>query len=160
VARRARGGGGGGPLSRAASIAWLGWRFVAVQPLRKLLRRTPAKQRFAETWFPRGLLPTRAADREIALAAAACTGCGLCEPRCPLRATSPALGAMGLPSLFRLHAKHPGEVGAAAALVAACEGCEGCDDACPSGVPIARILAHYRRLASAAEAGGSGGTGA
>lgn len=135
-------------MSRVASIAWLGWRFVVVQPLRKLAPRSSAKARFAEAYFGEGLVPTRLEDREAALAAAACTGCGLCEPRCELRAAAPAVGAMGLQALFRLHSKHLGEVRAAAALLEACAGCLGCDDACPSGVPIARIVAHFRAVAS------------
>ncbi len=131
--------------SRLTSIAWLGWRFVVVQPLRKAARRTSAKERFAEAYFGEGCIPTRAEDREIALAAAACTGCGLCEPRCRLR--SGGAGALGLQSVFRLHAKHLGEIGSAAALLAACEGCRDCDDACPSGVPISRIVEQLRALA-------------
>jgi succinate dehydrogenase/fumarate reductase-like Fe-S protein len=134
-------------VSRLASLAWLGWRFVVVQPLRKALQRTSARERFAAAWFPAGLVPTRPADREVALAAAACTGCGLCEPRCRLRAAAPGAGAMGLQSIFRFHAKHVGESAAATALLAACEGCEGCDDACPAGVPISRIVAHLRAAA-------------
>lgn len=145
-------------MSRLTSIAWLGWRFVVVQPLRKVARRTPAKARFAEAYFGEGCIPTLAEDREIALAAAACTGCGLCEPRCTLRSAGP--GALGLQSVFRLHAKHLGELGAAAALLAACEGCSDCDDACPSGVPISRILAHLRGLAQARALAGEGAAGA
>jgi Fe-S oxidoreductase len=140
--------------SRLTSIAWLGWRFVVVQPLRKVARRTPAKERFAEAYFGEGCIPTLAEDREIALAAAACTGCGLCEPRCRLRPAGP--GALGLQSVFRLHAKHLGEIGAAAALLAACEGCRGCDDACPSGVPISRIVAHLLALAQGRAPAGQG----
>jgi Fe-S oxidoreductase len=138
--------------SRAASIAWLGWRFVVVQPLRKLAPRPSGQARFARAWFPEGLVPTTAADREVALAAAACTGCGLCEPRCPLRAKAPAVGALGLQSIFRLHSRHLGERRAAAALLEACAGCPGCetcDDACPSGVPIAMIVRDLRALAAA-----------
>jgi Fe-S oxidoreductase len=134
-------------MSRAGSIAWLGWRFVVVQPLRKALRRTPARERFAAAWLAEGLVPTPEADREVALAAAACTGCGLCEARCSLPAGAPAVAGMGLHSLFRLHTKHLGELRAAAPLLDACARCAadgGCDDACPSGVPIARIVAHLR----------------
>jgi succinate dehydrogenase/fumarate reductase-like Fe-S protein len=145
-------------VSRAASIAWLGWRFVAVQPLRKALRRTPGLARFGAAWFGEGLVPTPEPDRELALAASACTGCGLCEARCDLASRGAVPGAMGLQSLFRLHAKHLGELRAAAPLLAACAGCagcEGCDDACPSGVPISRIVARLRQLA-----GGEGERGA
>lgn len=136
----ARSGASSRAIGRAISLAWLGWRFAVVQPLRRLLPRPPARARFAANWFGEGLVPTSFEERELALAAAACTGCGLCEPRCEVRTASPALGALGLQSLFRLHAKHLGELPAAAPLLAACEGCRGCDDACPSGVPIARIL--------------------
>jgi len=139
-------------LSRAASLAWLGWRFVVVQPLRRLAPRAPAAARFAEAYFGEGLVPTRVEDREVALAAAACTGCGLCETRCELRAAAPAVAAMGLQAIFRLHARHLGEVGGAARLLEACAGCDGCDDACPSGVPIARIVAHLRAVAGRGEA--------
>ena len=134
-------------MSRAASIAWLGWRFVVVQPLRKLAHRASAEARFAQAYFGEGLVPTRVEDREVALAAAACTGCGLCEPRCELRAEVGGVGAMGLQSIFRLHARHLGEVAAAGKLLEACAGCDRCDDACPSGVPIARIVGHLRAIA-------------
>lgn len=142
--------------SRVTSIAWLGWRFVVVQPLRKLLRRTPAKARFAEAYFEEGCVPTPVADREVALAAAACTGCGLCEPRCALQSRGAAAGALGLQSIFRLHSKHLGELRAAAVLLQGCEGCAGCDDACPAGVPIARIVAHLRALTPPGDPAGRG----
>lgn len=135
--------------SRATSIAWLGWRFVVVQPLRKLLRRTPAKARFERAYFGEGCVPTRPDDLEIGLAASACTGCGLCEPRCALLAARGAEGALGLQSLFRLHSSHLGELRSAAAILEGCGGCEGCDDACPSGVPISRIVRHLRAVAGA-----------
>lgn len=137
-------------MSRAASIAWLGWRFVVVQPLRRLRPRPSAEARFAAAYFGEGCVPTPVADREVALAASACTGCGLCEPRCALRAAPAGVGALGLQSIFRLHSKHLGEARGASALLAACAGCQGCDDACPSGVPIAWIV---RRLAGLAAAG-------
>jgi Fe-S oxidoreductase len=139
---------------RVTSIAWLGWRFVVVQPLRRLSHLAPARARFADAYFGEGLVPTRSEDREVALAAAACTGCGLCEPRCALRAAAPAVGALGLQAVFRLHTRHLGELPAAVALLEACAGCEGCDDACPSGVPIARIVAHLRAIASDRGVGG------
>lgn len=147
-------------MSRAGSIAWLGWRFVVVQPLRKALRRTTARERFAASWFPEGLVPTRVEDREVALAASACTGCGLCEARCDLRGAAAGVQAMGLHALFRFHSKHLGELGHAAAVLEACAGCSGCDDVCPSGVPISRILAHLRALASQGHVAKPGKAGA
>ena len=137
-------------MSRAISIAWLGWRFVVVQPLRKLAPRPSASARFAEAYFGEGCVPTRVEDREVVLAAAACTGCGLCEPRCPLGARAAAsVGALGLQSLFRLHSRHLGELRGAQGLLAACAactGCESCDDACPQGVPISTIARRLREM--------------
>jgi len=146
-------------MSRVTSIAWLGWRFVVVQPLRKALRRTPALERFGEAYFPDGCLPTPPEDRDVALAAAACTGCGLCESRCPVAEGARAVGAMGIQSIMRLHAKHLGEIANALPLLAPCRGCGACDAACPSGVPISRIVAHLHALATrrAGRARGSGG---
>lgn len=145
--------------SRVTSLAWLGWRFVVVQPLRKLLTRSPASARFARAYFAEGCVPTPVEEREVALAAAACTGCGLCEARCRLASSGPPAGALGLQALFRLHARHLGQLGGAAALLEACGGCEGCDDACPAGVPIARVVAHLRaavrRGVPAADGGGA-----
>lgn len=138
--------------SRVVSIAWLGWRFVVVQPLRKLQPGPSAKARFAEAYFGEGCVPTAVADREVALAASACTGCGLCEARCPLRALPPPVAAMGLQSIFRLHSKHLGEAREGAALLAACADCQGCDDACPSGVPIGRVVRRLGEIAVAAAA--------
>jgi Fe-S oxidoreductase len=135
-------------MSRVGSIAWLGWRFVVVQPLRKALRRTSAGDRFAASWFREGLVPTLEVDREVALAASACTGCGLCEARCSVAAGAPAVAGMGLHSLFRLQTKQPGELRSARPILDACAACSearGCDDACPSGVPISRIVAHLRQ---------------
>lgn len=141
-------------ISRAASIAWLGWRFVVVQPLRRLQPRAAAKARFAAAYFGEGCVPTPSGDLELALAASACTGCGLCEPRCALGPLPATIAALGLQSIFRLHSRHLGELRGASALLAACAGCDGCDDACPSGVPIARIVRH---LAERAASGGGGG---
>jgi Fe-S oxidoreductase len=134
-------------MSRAGSIAWLGWRFVVVQPLRKALRRTTARERFAAAYFAEGCVPTLEEDREVALAAAACTGCGLCEARCSISGAAPGESALGLHALFRFHSKHLGEMGLAAALLEACTGCDGCDESCPSGVPISRLVAHFKALA-------------
>jgi succinate dehydrogenase/fumarate reductase-like Fe-S protein len=62
---------------------------------------------------------------------------------------------MGLQSIFRLHSKHLGEAREAAALLAACAGCpnlEACDDACPAGVPIARVVRRLGEIAAASAA--------
>jgi len=147
-------------VSQLASIAWLGWRFVVVQPLRKALQRVSARDRFAAAWFGEGLVPVLDEERELSLAAAACTGCGLCELQCTLSARSRGTGAMGLQSVFRLHSKHPGEVALAAPLLEGCIGCRGCDDTCPSGVPISWIVTHLRARATAAARRRSAGEGA
>ena len=50
------------------ALAYLGWRAIAVQPVKRLFQRGTALQRFAAAYQGEGLLPTSLADRELFLA--------------------------------------------------------------------------------------------
>lgn len=122
----------------------LAWRAVVVQPLKRLVARGPGLARFHAAYGPDGLAPTAPADREVALLAARCTGCGLCEAGCRLPEAAPELRALGLPAAFRLVGRRPSELGLGRGLLEACRGCAGCDRWCPAAIPIGRVLEHLR----------------
>jgi heterodisulfide reductase subunit C len=130
------------------AIAYLGWRAVVVQPLKRLAQRGSALSRFAAAYQVEGLLPTSEADRELQRLAARCTGCGLCEAGCAL-APSPALSALGLPAAFRLAGRRATALPLERELLEACAACLGCDRRCPAGVPITRLVAALRERALA-----------
>jgi Fe-S oxidoreductase len=133
------------------SLVYLAWRALLVQPLKRLLQRGSGKARFLAAYGAAGLLPTRPEDREVALLAARCTGCGLCEAGCRLPASQPALRALGLPAAFRLVGRQAADLPLGRDLLDACAGCAGCERWCPSLVPIGRVLRQlHRRLDSAA----------
>jgi Fe-S oxidoreductase len=127
------------------SLLYLAWRALVVQPLKRLLARGPGLERFLAAYGAEGLRPTAPADLEVALLAARCTGCGLCEAGCRLPAAAPALQALGLPAAFRLVGRQAATLPLGRELLEACLGCQGCERWCPAGVPIGRVLAHQRR---------------
>jgi Fe-S oxidoreductase len=137
------------------ALAYLGWRAIVVQPIKRLFRRGTALERFAAAYQGEGLLPTSLADRDLSLAASRCTGCSLCEAGCRLSAAEPAVRALGLPAAFRLAARQQRELPAARALLDACGGCAGCEPLCPAGVPIGRLLARLGERARAAAVPGA-----
>jgi heterodisulfide reductase subunit C len=130
------------------AILYLGWRALVVQPLKRLAQRGTALSRFAASYQAEGLLPTSEADRELQRLAARCTGCGLCEAGCDLRAWPP-LAALGLPAAFRLAGRRAAQLTLELALLEACASCAGCDHRCPAGVPITRLVTALRDRAGA-----------
>jgi succinate dehydrogenase/fumarate reductase-like Fe-S protein len=127
------------------ALVYLAWRALLVQPLKRLFQRGGGKARFLAAYGAGGLLPTRPEDREVALLAARCTGCGLCEAGCRLPAVEPAIRALGLPAAFRLVGRQAADLPLGRDLLEACGTCAGCDRWCPSLVPIGRVLLHLRR---------------
>jgi hypothetical protein len=92
------------------SLTFLGWRALVIQPLKRLAHRGTGLARFQAAYGPDGLVPTRLEDREVALLASRCTGCGLCEAGCLLPGAAPALRALGLPAVFRLAGKQSADL--------------------------------------------------
>jgi len=132
------------------ALLYLAWRAVLVQPVKRLFQRGSGLARFQSHFAADRLAPTSVADRQLALQAARCIGCGLCEPGCRLAAASPAVRALGLPAAFRLVGRAGGDLGLAGELLAACRDCAGCESRCPAGVPIGRLLRHLESKAGAA----------
>jgi heterodisulfide reductase subunit C len=132
------------------ALVYLGWRAVLVEPVKRLFQRGRGLTRFQAQFAADRLAPTSAADRELALLASRCIGCGLCEPGCQLATASPAVRALGLPAAFRLVGRAGGDLGLAGELLAACRDCAGCESRCPAGVPIGKLLRHLESKASAA----------
>lgn len=126
------------------ALLFLAWRAVVVQPLKRLATRGPGLERFHAAYGGDGLAPTTPADREVALLAARCTGCGLCEAGCHLPAAAPELRALGLPGAFRLVGRRAADLPLGRGLLEACRGCQGCDRWCPAAIPIGRVLEHLR----------------
>jgi succinate dehydrogenase/fumarate reductase-like Fe-S protein len=143
------------PTPRA--LTYLAWRAVVVQPVKRLLQRGTALERFAAAYQGDGLLPTSIEDRELSLLAARCTGCSLCEAGCRLVAAAPSVRALGLPAAFRLAARQQRELPAARELLEACGGCAGCSALCPAQVPIERLLSRLGARARGASTVGAGG---
>lgn len=146
-------------MATPAALVYLAYRALLAHPLRRLRLVGSGLDRFRAAYVSEGLVPTDAADRELAEAAAACIGCGLCEPGCELRDAAAPARALGLHAAFRLYGRSSVDLPLAAEALAACEGCTGCDAQCPAGVPISRIVKHLRARATApagrAPAGGA-----
>ncbi len=144
------------PSPRA--LVYLAYRALLAHPLRRLRLVGSGLDRFRSAYFAEGLVPTSAADREIAQAAAGCISCGLCEVGCALAGAAPAVRALGLHAAFRLYARNGAELPLAAGALEACAGCAGCDARCPAGVPISRIVDHLARVARGAGPAAGDGT--
>ncbi len=133
------------------ALAYLGWRALVAHPLKRALRqRGTGLDRFTAAYVTEGLVPTRVEDRAVAEAAAACISCGLCEIGCDLARATPQVRALGLHAALRLYARSSTELPLAREALAACAGCTGCDALCPTGVPIARVVAHLHAAAARA----------
>ncbi|BDG07095.1 4Fe-4S dicluster domain-containing protein [Anaeromyxobacter paludicola] len=126
--------------SRLSSLAYLAWRAVGVQPVKKLAQEGSPAERFEKNYAAEGLVPTTEEDRAVAEAASACVACGVCEARCELMAATPHVRALGLHTAFRLYSKSTTELPWAREALQACARCDGCDSACPTGVPIQRVI--------------------
>jgi ferredoxin len=125
------------------ALAYLGWRALVAHPLKRAFRQPgTGLERFSAAYVSEGLAPTPVEDRAAGEAASACISCGLCEPGCDLARASPELRALGLHAAFRLYSRSSAELPLARDALAACAGCAGCDSLCPTGVPIARVVAH------------------
>jgi Fe-S oxidoreductase len=127
------------------ALLYLAWRALVVQPLKRLRWRGTGLERFLAAYGVEGLRPTPPEDREVALLASRCTGCGLCEAGCRLPASQPALRALGLPAAFRLVGRQAADLPLGRDLLEACSGCAGCERWCPAQVPIGRVIGHLRR---------------
>jgi succinate dehydrogenase/fumarate reductase-like Fe-S protein len=123
------------------ALAYLGHRALLAHPLSRLSRRGSGLARFQANYPAEGLLPTPPEERAVRAAASACVGCGLCEPHCAV-AGGPEVRALGLQAVFRLYTRSAEDLRRARSALQQCAGCAGCAAACPTGVPIARILRH------------------
>ncbi len=141
--------------SRLAALSYLGYRAVLAHPFKRMGQEGSGLDRFLANYAVEGLLPTRPEDRAIGEAASACISCGLCEIACDLAGAAPAIRALGLPAAFRLFGKSSVELPLAAAALQACLACADgrCDAACPTGVPISRVVRHLHARVSEAAPG-------
>ncbi len=128
-------------MASLRALAYLGYRALVAHPLKRLSRSGTGLERFNQSYPADGLLPTSPEDRAVRAAASACVGCGLCEPHCAI-AGGPEVRALGLQAVFRLYTRSAEDQRRARGALARCAGCAGCGAACPTGVPIARILRH------------------
>jgi succinate dehydrogenase/fumarate reductase-like Fe-S protein len=137
--------------SRFSALSYLGWRAVLAHPFKRLARHGTGQERFLASYGSEGLTPTSTEDRLLGEEASRCIACGLCEPACDLAAAVPAVRALGLHAAFRLYSRASPTLPLAAGPLAACASCAGatCEAACPTGVPIQRVV---RRLAERAAA--------
>jgi succinate dehydrogenase/fumarate reductase-like Fe-S protein len=126
--------------SRFRALSYLAYRALVAHPFKRLRNRGTGLSRFLANYASEGLVPTRPEDRALGEDASACIACGLCEPRCDLASAVPAVRALGLHAAFRLYGKSSAELPHARAALEACAACDECDDACPTGVPIARVV--------------------
>jgi succinate dehydrogenase/fumarate reductase-like Fe-S protein len=139
-------------MASPGALAYLAWRALLAHPLKRLFRQPgTGLERFRAAYVPEGLVPTRPEDRAAGEAASACIACGICETGCDLAGAPPAVRALGLHAAFRLYARSAAGLPLAREALLACAGCAGCDALCPTGVPIARVLAHLRAAAAPGE---------
>jgi len=136
-------------VSSPRALAYLGYRALVAQPLKRLFRQHgTGLERFTRSYIAEGLVPTRPDDRSAGEAASACIACGLCETGCDLAAASPEVRALGLLAAFRLYSRSSASLPLAREALQACSGCAGCDALCPTGVPISRVVAHLREAST------------
>jgi ferredoxin len=135
--------------SRPRALSYLAYRALLAHPLKRLRHRSAGLDRFLASYAVEGLVPTDPGDRSIGQAASACIGCGLCEVGCELAAAVPTVRALGLHAAFRLYGRSSAELPYAREALEACSACAGCDPACPTGVPISRIVRHLLGRVSA-----------
>jgi ferredoxin len=142
--------------SRLASLSYLAYRAILAHPFKLLRRRGTGEERFLANYAVEGLVPTAPEDRAVGEAASACIGCGLCELPCALAGAAPAVRSLGLQAAFRLYGRSSAELPFARGPLAECLGCADirCDTACPTGVPISRIVKHLAARAAAAPLAG------
>jgi succinate dehydrogenase/fumarate reductase-like Fe-S protein len=135
-------------MARPTAIAYLAWRALVAHPLKRFFRqRGTGLERFRAAYAADGLGPMRVEDRVAATAASACIACGLCETCCDLASATPEVRALGLHAAFRLYSRSFVELPLAADALEHCAGCAGCEAVCPTGVPIARVVAQLRAAA-------------
>ncbi|HET9598149.1 MAG TPA: (Fe-S)-binding protein [Anaeromyxobacteraceae bacterium] len=138
--------------SRLASLSYLAYRALLAHPFKLLRRRGTGEERFLANYAGEGLVPTAPGDRAVGEAASACIGCGLCELPCPVAGAAPAVRALGLHAAFRLYGRSSAELPFARGPLSECLACADgrCDAACPTGVPISRIVKHLATRAARA----------
>lgn len=137
--------------SRVRSLSYLAYRALLAHPFKRVGARGTGLDRFLRNYAGEGLVPTLPDDRALGEAAAACIGCGLCEPACELAGAIPSVRSLGVHAAFRLYGRSSTELAHAREALEACARCEGrCDGTCPTAVPISRIVKHL--LGRAAEA--------
>src|SRR5512132_3768002 len=132
-------------MASPGALAYLAWRASIAHPLKTLFRqRATGLERFRAAYVSEGLAGVTPEDREARAGAARCISCALCETGCDLARATPEVRALGLHAVFRLYTRNPADLRHAREPLAACAGCAGCDALCPTGVPISRVLAHFR----------------
>ena len=132
-------------MSRSSALLRLAAAYGRHQVRRRFRRIEPGKARLLERYAGDRIEPLTAAERELLPEAEGCIACGLCAL---VAARTAGLRPADLASAYlrdyprlALAASDWSSEGAEEALAAAAE-------ACPTGVPLAGVLAMIRRLAS------------
>ena len=128
-------------LDRIRALAYLGYRALVAHPLKRLSWRGTGIERFFAAYQGEGLVPARIEDRETWQAAAACISCGLCQFGVDQAEGGIETPKMVLHAAFRLHSKSDMALAGAGHDAAFHPASMGVEAICPTGVPIARILA-------------------
>jgi succinate dehydrogenase/fumarate reductase-like Fe-S protein len=140
------------------ALAWLNlaWRFgahVAVRMPRRVLRPGGEMKRFLDAVEPEGYVPLEPQERELMPAAMACIHCGLCSIACPSLREAPASAWAEAWTFVAGPSRSIDRARLVAASLTPCAECAECAAVCPTGVPIPRLAALVRRLASPSQDG-------
>jgi succinate dehydrogenase/fumarate reductase-like Fe-S protein len=131
---------------RIESDLYLGYRALAVHPLKTLLRgdERTGREQFLSNYAAEGLLPIAVEERTLLRGAARCIRCGLCDAQPDAEVTRAYQGPSFIPVAYTRATPHLRDLGAAVREVNQAQLLRG-EAACPTRVPLVALARYLRR---------------